>query len=88
MIAIKTLIARWIASRLAGRARVLRRSLRDYQQREYAQIRVLERRSRGLRLYAAWVRKEKAISIREAPERWPLPQVTAGAFHDNMKAAA
>ena len=88
MIAIKTLIARWIASRLARRARVLRRSLRDYQRREYAQIRVLERRSRGLRLYAAWARKEKAISIREAPERWQLPQVTAGAFHDNMKAAA
>ena len=88
MIAIKTLIARWIASRLEIRARALRRSLRDYQRREYAQIRVLERRSRGLRLYAAWVRKEKAISLREAPERWQSPQVTAGAFHDNMKAAA
>ena len=88
MTAMKTLLARWIARHLAGRARVLRRSLRDYQRREYAQIRVLERRSRGLRLYAAWVRKEKAISIREAPERWQSPQVTAGAFHDNMKAAA
>ena len=84
----KTLLARWIASRLAIRARALRRSLRDYQRREYAQIRVLERRSRGLRLYAAWVRKEKAISIREAPERWQLPQITAGAFDNNMKAAA
>ena len=88
MIAIKSLLARWIAGRLGGRARVLRRSLRDYQRREYAQIRVLERRSRGLRLYTAWVRKEKTISLREAPERWQLPQVTAGAFHDNMKAAA
>ena len=88
MTAMKTLLARWIARHLAGRARVLRRSLRDYQRREYAQIRVLERRSRGLRLYAAWVRKEETISIREAPERWQLPQVTAGAFHDNMKAAA
>ena len=84
----KTLLARWIASRLEIRARALRRSLRDYHRREYAQIRVLERRSRGLRLYAAWVRKEKAISIREVPERWQLPQVTAGAFHDNVKAAA
>lgn len=84
----KTLLARWIASRLAGRARALRRSLRDYQRREYTQIRVLEERSRGLRLYAAWVRKEKAVSIREAPERWQLPQVTAGAFHENVKAAA
>ena len=88
MIAIKTLIARWIASRLQIRARALRRSLRDYQRREYAQIRVLERRSRGLRLYAAWVLKEKAISIREVPERWQLPQATAGTFHDDMKAAA
>jgi hypothetical protein len=61
---------------------------RDYQLREYAQISVLERRSRGLRLYAAWIRKEKTISIREAPKRGQLPQVIAGAFHDNMKAAA
>jgi hypothetical protein len=49
----KTVLARWIASRLEIRARALRRSLRDYQRREYAQISVLERRSRGLRLYAA-----------------------------------
>jgi hypothetical protein len=83
----KTFLARWIASRLAGRARVLRRSLRDYQRREYAQIRVLEERSRGLRLYAAWVLKEKAISIREVPERWQLPQITTGGFHENVKAA-
>ena len=65
---------------------MLRRSLRDYQRREYAHIRVLERRSRGLRLYAAWAQKTEAIRIREAPERWPLP--ITGAFHDNMKAAA
>ena len=78
----------WIARRLTIRARALRRSLRDHQRREYAQISVLERHSRGLRLYAAWVRKEKTISIREAPERWRLPQVTAGAFHDNMAVAA
>ena len=83
----KTLLARWIASRLAIRARALRRSLRDYQRREYAYICVLEKRSRGLRLYVAWVRKKDA-SIRERPERWQLPQVTVGAFHENMKAAA
>jgi hypothetical protein len=87
MIAMKLLLARWIAGRLAGRARVLRRSLRDYQRREYAQIRVLEDRSRGLRLYAAWVRKEKPISIREVPERWQLPQIATGPFHENVKAA-
>lgn len=84
----KTLLARWIASRLAIRARVLRRSLRDYQRREYADIRVLEKRSRGLRLYVAWVQKKNAASIREAPERWQLPQITAGAFHGNANAAA
>jgi hypothetical protein len=85
MIAMKSLLARWIASRLEIRARALRRSLRDYQRREYAQISVLEERSRGLRLYAAWVRK-KAISIREVPERWQLPQITTGGFHENVKA--
>jgi predicted ArsR family transcriptional regulator len=80
--------ARWIARRLEIRAPALRRSLWDYRRREYAQIRVLERRSRGLRLYAAWVLKAKAISIREVPKRWQLPQATAGTFHDDMKAAA
>ena len=84
----KTFLARWIANRNQIRARALRRSLRDYQRREYAYIRVLEERSRGLRLYAAWVRKKNAVSIREAPERWQLPQVTAGAFHENVNAAA
>ena len=87
MIAIKTLLARWIAGRLAIRPRVLRRSLRDYQRREYADIRALEKRSRGLRLYAAWVRKRNAVSIRKAPEPWQLPQI-AGAFHENANAAA
>ena len=87
MIAIKSLLARWIAGRLGGRARVLRRSLRDYQRREYAGIRALEKRSRGLRLYAAWVRKEKTISIREVPERWQLPEITTGSFHANVRAA-
>jgi len=80
----KTLLAR----RIEIRARALRRSLRDYQRREYACISVLEERSRGLRLYAAWVRKKKAISIRETPERWQLTQVTTGNFHENVKAAA
>jgi hypothetical protein len=84
----KTLLARWIANRNQIRARALRRSLRDYQRREYAYIRVLEKRSRGLRLYVAWVRKKNAASIREAPEHWQLPQVTAGTFHENANAAA
>jgi hypothetical protein len=55
----KSRIAHWIAGRLGGRARALRRSLRDYQRHEYARIFQLERRSRGLRLYAAWTQKNK-----------------------------
>ena len=75
----KTLLARWIASRLDIRARALRRSLRDYQRREYAEIRVLEERC-GLRLYAAWVRNN-TMSTREMPEAWALAQLSAAGFH-------
>ena len=86
MIAIKSLLARWIAGRLGGRARVLRRSLRDYQRHEYTRIFQLERRARGLRLYAAWTQKTEAIPTWETPENLPLP--ITGAFHDNVRAAA
>ena len=65
---------------------MLRRSLRDYQRHEYTRIFQLERRSRGLRLYAAW-RREGAACTREVPERWELPQITTGDFHENVKAA-
>jgi hypothetical protein len=85
MIAMKSQLARLIAGRLGGRARALRRSLRDYQRHEYTRIFQLERRSRGLRLYAAWAQKTQAIPIRETPENLPLPRVT---FHDNVRAAA
>ena len=64
---------------------MLRRSLRDYQRHEYTRIFQLERRSRGLRLYAAWTQKTKAIPIWETPENLPLP--IDRAFHD-VKAAA
>ena len=88
MTAMKSLLARWMAGRLRGRARVLRRSLRDYQRSEYSRIFQLERRSRGLRLYAAWARKTEAAYIYEMPESLPLPRGSARAFHDNLKAAA
>jgi len=68
----KTLLARWIANRLESRARALRRSLRDYQRREYAYISELDER---LRLYAAW-RRESAAYTPEVPERWELTQIT------------
>ena len=38
-------------------------------------------RSRGLRLYAAWTQKTKAIPIWETPENLPLP--IDRAFHDS-----
>ena len=43
-----------ISKRLAREARSYRRALRDHLRKETAQIRQLEIRARGLRLYAAW----------------------------------
>jgi hypothetical protein len=51
---LKILLARQISKRLEREARFHRRILRDHQRREWARIRNLEVRSRGLRLYAAW----------------------------------
>ena len=62
---------------------MLRRSLRDYQRHEYTRIFQLERRARGLRLYAAWTQKTEAIPIWETPQNLPLP--ITGAFHDNVR---
>ena len=84
----KALIAIWIANRLGGRARELRRSLRDHQRREFTRIFDLEKRSRGLRLYATWMRNTKTIRIHEAQPSLRLPTVTHHTFHDNAKAAA
>ncbi len=84
----KALFARWMAGRLENRARSLRRSLRDYQRRESAGINVLEQRSRGLRLYAAWAQKGKPIRIHEAPVSLSLPAVSKPSFREVAKAAA
>ena len=51
---LRILIACRISKRLAREARSYRRALRDHLRKETAQIRKLEIRSRGLRLYAAW----------------------------------
>jgi hypothetical protein len=51
---IRILLACRISKRLAREARSYRRALRDHLRKETAQIRKLEIRSRGLRLYAAW----------------------------------
>jgi hypothetical protein len=51
---LRILLACRISKRLAREARSYRRALRDHLRKETAQIRKLEIRSRGLRLYAAW----------------------------------
>jgi hypothetical protein len=57
---VKALIARWLAIHIERRTRKLRRALRDHQRAELRRIHAADRRSRGLRLYAAWSCKEKA----------------------------
>jgi hypothetical protein len=84
----KTFIPLWIASRLGVRARALRRSLRDYQKHENARIFELEHRSRGLRLYASWVRNKKVIPHREKQAPLLLPKVTGSPFRNQVKLAA
>jgi hypothetical protein len=56
---VKVFIACWLASRIESRTRRLRRALRDHQRAELRRIYALDRRARGLRLYAAWSCKEK-----------------------------
>ena len=51
---LRILLASRISKRLAREARSYRRALRDHLRKESAEIRKLEIRSRGLRLYAAW----------------------------------
>jgi hypothetical protein len=55
---VKVLIASWLAGRIEIHARKLRRALRDHERSELRRIRAARQRSRGLRLYAAWARKE------------------------------
>lgn len=52
-------VATWLAGRMEKRARRLRRALRDYERAELRKIQAADRRARGLRLYAAWFRKDK-----------------------------
>jgi hypothetical protein len=73
---IKIHLAHWIARRIDSRTRTQRRALRDYQLQELRQIFSLEKRSRGLRLYAAWSRPRKAIVLQTTASDWhsALPQ--------------
>ena len=56
---IKLWVTTWLAGRMEKRARRLRRALRDYERAELRKIQAADRRARGLRLYAAWFRKDK-----------------------------
>ena len=51
---IRTRLARWLAQREERAARQTRRALRNHIRREEIQALAIERRARGLRLYAAW----------------------------------
>ena len=67
---LRILLASRISKRLAREARSYRRTLRDHLRSETAQIRRLEIRSRGLRLYAAWASGVSNV-IQTRPEHWP-----------------
>ena len=66
---LKILLASRISKRLAREARSYRRALRDHLRKETAQIRKLEIRSRGLRLYAAWASSVSNV-IQTRAEDW------------------
>ena len=67
---LRILLACRISKRLAREARSYRRALRDYLRKESAEIRKLEIRSRGLRLYAAWASGVSNV-IQTRSEDWP-----------------
>jgi hypothetical protein len=66
---LRILLACRISKRLAREARSYRRALRDHLRNETAQIRKLETRSRGLRLYAAWASGVSNV-IQSRSEDW------------------
>ena len=75
---IKRLIARWIAIRTENQTRTLRRALRDHQRLELARIHEQEKRTRGLRLYAAWSQPRlPANVIRRVSPGWDNPVARA-----------
>ena len=84
---VKVLIARWLAIHIKRRSRKLRRALRDHQRTELRRIRAADRRSRGLRLYAAWSCKEKANAPMHFRTVVPLPPSSGVAEQANRPAA-
>jgi len=67
---LRILLASRTSKRLAREARSSRRALRDHLRKEFALIRQLEIRARGLRLYAAWASGGSNV-IQTSPEDWP-----------------
>lgn len=78
---LRILLACRISKRLAREARSYRRALRDHLRKETAQIRKLEIRSRGLRLYAAWASGVSNV-IQTRAEDWyqVAPTQAAGGY--------
>jgi hypothetical protein len=77
-----------ISKRLAREARSYRRALRDHLRKESAEIRKLEIRSRGLRLYAAWASGVSNV-IQTRAENWSqvAPTQAAGDINSGARAA-
>ena len=67
---LRILLACRTSKRLAREARSSRRALRDHLRKEFALIRQLEIRARGLRLYSAWASSVSNV-IQTGPEDWP-----------------
>ena len=67
---LRILLACRTSKRLAREARSSRRDLRDHLRKEFALIRELEIRARGLRLYAAWASGGSNV-IQTGLEDWP-----------------
>ncbi len=63
-----------LANRIGGRARELRRDLRDHVRSESFRIYHAEKRARGLRLYAAWSRVQQPEATSEAAVAWSSAQ--------------
>ena len=85
---LRILLACRISKRLAREARSCRLALRDHLRSETAQIRKLEIRSRGLRLYAAWASGVSKV-IQTRAENWyqGAPAQAAGDINSGTRAA-
>ena len=66
---LKLLIAFRTSKRLTLKARFYRCALRHHLRKEFARVRNLETRSRGLRLYAAWASGVSNV-IQTRAENW------------------